>query len=201
MIWPGVPLLRKDELAVLAEVGALNPLKAQHRRDALWKATRAGRPAGPLLEKVAETASESPLAPMTTEERLHADYRGTSLTVGRHPMAHHREQMRELGVTPAINLANMSSGRWARVAGCVVVRQRPGTANGIVFISLEDETGISNVIVMPDMFVAHRVTILSTPWLLIEGPIQNVDGVIHIRAKKIRPLSFAPIATASHDFH
>jgi error-prone DNA polymerase len=87
------------------------------------------------------------------------------------------------------------------VAGCVVVRQRPGTANGIVFISLEDETGISNVVVMPDMFVAHRVTILSTPWLLIEGPIQNVDGVIHIRAEKIRPLSFAPIATASHDFH
>jgi error-prone DNA polymerase len=94
-----VPLLRKDELAVLAEVGALNPPKAQHRPDALWKATRAGRPAGPLLEKVSETASESPLAPMTTEERLHADYRGTSLTVGRHPMAHHREQMRELGVT------------------------------------------------------------------------------------------------------
>jgi error-prone DNA polymerase len=196
-----VPQLRKDELAVLAEIGALNPLQAQHRRDALWKATRVGRPVGPLLNKVAETDAESPLAPMTTEERLFADYRGTSLTVGRHPMAHHREQMRELGVTPAINLAKISSGRWARVAGCVIVRQRPGTAKGIVFISLEDETGISNVVVMPDMFVEHRLTILSTPWLLIEGPIQNIDGVIHVRAKKIRPLSFAPIATASHDFH
>jgi len=196
-----VPQLRKDELTVLAEIGALNPLKAQHRRDALWKATWAARPANPLLEKVAETAPESPLASMTPEERLQADYRGTSLTVGRHLMAHHREQMRELGVTPATGLVNISCGGWARVAGCVVARQRPGTANGIVFISLEDETGISNVVVMPDMFTAHRLTILSTPWLLIEGPLQNVDGVIHVRAKKIRPLNFAPIATESHDFH
>jgi error-prone DNA polymerase len=196
-----VPELRKDELTVLAEIGALNPLKAQHRRDALWKATRAGRLAGPLLEKVAETAPESPLVSMTPEERLQADYRGTSLTVGRHPTAHHRERMRELGVTPARDLVNISSGGWARVAGCVVVRQRPGTANGIVFLSIEDETGISNVVVMPDMFTAHRLIILNTPWLLIEGPLQNVDGVIHVRAKKIRPLNFAPIATASHDFH
>jgi error-prone DNA polymerase len=86
-----VPQLRKDELAVLAKIGALNPLQAQHRRDALWKATRAGRPVGPLLNRVAENDAESPLAPMTTEERLFADYRGTSLTVGRHPMAHHRK--------------------------------------------------------------------------------------------------------------
>jgi error-prone DNA polymerase len=83
---------------------------------------------------------------------------------------------------------------------CVVV-QRPGTAAGIVFISLEDETRISNVVVMPDMFTAHRLTILNTPWLLIEGANQNVDGVIHVRAKKIRPLTVDPIATASHDFH
>jgi error-prone DNA polymerase len=197
-----VPQLRKDELAVLAEIGALNPLDAQHRRDALWKATRAGRPAGPLLERVPEPGSESPLAAMTIEERLHADYRGTSLTVGRHPMAHRRDAMRQLGVTPADQLNNISSGRWARVAGCVIVRQRPGTANGIVFLSLEDETGIANVVVMPDMFATHREVIVSTPWLLIEGPLQNIDTVIHVRAKKIEPLSFAPIATgSSHDFH
>jgi error-prone DNA polymerase len=196
-----IPQLRKDELAVLAEIGALNTLKAKHRRDALWKAARARRSGGPLLEQVPETAPESPLAAMTRDERLQADYRGTSLTVGRHPMAHRREAMQKLGVTPAIDLATFHSGRWARVAGCVVVRQRPGTAKGIAFISLEDETGISNVVVMPDTFVANRLTILNSPWLLVEGPIQNADGVIHVRANKIRPLSFDPIATASHDFH
>ncbi len=196
-----VPQLRKDELARLAEVGALNTLKAQDRRDALWKATRAGRPVGRLLEQVPENAPESPLAAMTIEERLHADYRGTSLTVGRHPMAHHRVEMNELGVTTAVDLARISSGGWVRVAGCVIVRQRPGTAKGILFISLEDETGISNVVVMPDLFAENRLAILSNPWLFVEGPVQNVEGVIHVLTKKIMPLNFDAIATASHDFH
>jgi error-prone DNA polymerase len=182
-------------------VGALNPLDAQHRRDALWKATRAGRPVGPLLESVPETEAASPLAPMTTQERLHADFKGAGVTVGRHPIAFHRAKLRALGVTTAVDLPNVPSGGWARVAGCVIVRQRPGTAKGILFISLEDETGIANVIVMQDLFAENRLAILSNPWLFVEGPLQNVEGVIHIKAKKIRPLEYDPIATASHDFH
>ncbi len=131
-----VPELQKDEMSRLAEVGALNALEPQqHRRDALWKAIRAARPVGPLLEEVPETDAASPLKRMTTQERLHADYKGTGVTVGRHPMAYHREQMRAMGVTPAAQLPHVPRGGWARVAGCVIVRQRPGTAKGILFIS------------------------------------------------------------------
>jgi error-prone DNA polymerase len=196
-----VPELRKDEMARLAEVGALNPLESQHRRDALWKATRAARTVGPLLEEVPETLPESPLERMTVQERLRADYAGTSVTVGRHPMAHYRPQMRALGVTPAADLVNVPPGGWVRVAGCVIVRQRPGTAKGIVFLSIEDETGIANAVVMKDLFDENRLVVVSNPWLLVEGPVQNVDSVIHVRAKKIRKLEIDPVATASHDFH
>jgi error-prone DNA polymerase len=196
-----VPELQKDEMARLAEVGALNPLESQHRRDALWKSTRAARPVGPLLEEVPETDAASPLARMTIHERLHADYQGTGVTVGRHPMAHHRKEMRAMGVTPAAELPYVPPGGWVRVAGCVIVRQRPGTAKGILFISMEDETGITNVIVSKDLFAENRLVVLSNPWLLIEGPVQNVDNVIHVQAKRIRKLDFDPIAMASHDFH
>jgi error-prone DNA polymerase len=196
-----VPELRKDEMARLAEIGALNGLETQHRRDALWKATRAARAVGPLLEGVPETEAESPLERMTRQERLQADYAGTGVTVGRHPMAYHRAEMRALGVTPAAELGNVPPGGWVRVAGCVVVRQRPGTAKGILFVSLEDETGISNAVVSKDLFAENRLVVVSNPWLLVEGPVQNVDGVIHVLAKRVRGLEFDPIATASHDFH
>jgi error-prone DNA polymerase len=196
-----VPELRKDEMARLAEVGALNPLDSQHRRDALWKSTRAARVVGPLLEEVPETDAESPLDRMTTQERLQADYAGTGVTVGRHPMAHYRQQMQKLGVTPAADLVNVPTGGWVRVAGCVIVRQRPGTAKGILFLSIEDETGISNAIVSKELFADNRLLVVSNPWLLVEGPVQNVDSVIHVRAKKIRKLDYDPVATVSHDFH
>ena len=143
-----VPELRKYEMARLAEVGALNPLESeQHRRDALWKATRAGRAVGPLLDEVSEPEAASPLERMTTKERLHADYAGTGVTVGRHPMAYYRKQMRAIGVTPAADLPYVAPGGWVRVAGCVIVRQRPGTAKGILFLSIEDENGIANAVV------------------------------------------------------
>jgi error-prone DNA polymerase len=153
------------------------------------------------LEEVPETDAASPLQPMTAQERLHADYLGTGVTVGRHPMAHHRAEMRKLGVTPAADLPHVPSGGWVRVAGCVIVRQRPGTAKGILFLSLEDETGISNAIVSKELFADNRLMVVSNPWLLVEGPVQNVDNVIHVKAKRIKALEFDPIATVSHDFH
>jgi error-prone DNA polymerase len=195
-----VPQLRKNELESLAGIGALAKL-APHRRDALWKAGRAGRPVGPLLEKVPESDPQAPLEAMNAIERVEADYLGTGLTIGRHPMHFLRVQMDRLGVTPARDLPGLRNGRVIRVAGAVVVRQRPGTAKGIVFISLEDETGIFNTVVMPDVFDKYRLTILTEPYLLIEGKIQNVDGVIHVLARhfeRIEPV--APVA-GSHDFH
>jgi error-prone DNA polymerase len=137
---------------------------------------------------------------MSIGERIIADYRGTSVTVGRHPMAFRRCELNALGVTPAAKLPGIRSGKRIRVAGCVIVRQRPGTAKGVVFISLEDETGICNVVVTPDLFEANRLTLVNEPYLLIEGPLQNVDEVIHVLAKKVDRLEAASPALDSHDF-
>ena len=195
-----VPELRKDEMSRLAQVGALNPLHSLHRRDALWQAERAVRPSGPLLECLPETQVASPLAPMTVDERLHADFQGTGLTVGRHPMAYRRTEMQALGVTPAAALPRIPDGRPVRIAGYVIVRQRPGTAKGFVFLSMEDETGIMNAIVTPDLFEQERYTLVGEPLLLIDGVLQNLDGVLSVKARRVRPLP-ATAAAPSHDFH
>ncbi|MGD1070193.1 MAG: error-prone DNA polymerase [Bryobacteraceae bacterium] len=195
-----VPQLRKNELEMLASVGALAKLETAHRRDALWKAGRAGRPAGPLLEEVPETAPEAPLEQMTIGERLAADYGGTSLTIGRHPMHFRRAEMNERGVTPARDLVRVRNGGLVRVAGSVIVRQRPGTAKGILFLSMEDETGIFNIVVMPDLFDQYRLTLVTEPYLLIEGKIQNVDGVIHVLARRVERIEPAGPSMSSHDF-
>ncbi|HTS64122.1 MAG TPA: error-prone DNA polymerase [Candidatus Acidoferrales bacterium] len=195
-----VPELRKDELNRLAEIGALNPLDKLHRRDALWQAQRAILPVGPLLEPLEETGAPSPLAPMNTEERLWADYRGTGLTIGRHPMAHRRAEMNALGVTPARALSHVPDGRIVRIAGSVVVRQRPGTAKGFVFLSMEDETGIMNAIVTPAIFDRYKFEVLAEPFLLIDGVLQNLDGVISVKAGRVSGMRAGAVAE-SHDFH
>jgi error-prone DNA polymerase len=174
--------LRKDELNRLAEIGALNTLEKQHRRDTLWQAQRAILPVGPLLAPLEETGEPSPLAPMSTEERLWADYRGTGLTVGKHPMAWRRIEMNALGVVPAMHLARIPNGRVVRIAGSVVVRQRPGTAKGFVFLSMEDETGMMNAIVNPATFEHFKFEVLGEPYLIIDGVLQNQDGVISVKA-------------------
>jgi error-prone DNA polymerase len=192
--------LRKDELNRLAEIGALNALEQQHRRDALWQTQRAILPVGPLLAPLEETGQPSPLAPMSTEERLWADYRGTGLTVGKHPMAWRRIEMNALGVVPAMHLARIPNGRLVRIAGSVVVRQRPGTAKGFVFLSMEDETGIMNAIVNPATFERCKFEVLGEPYLIIDGVLQNQDGVISVKAGRIAALR-AGAAPESHDFH
>jgi error-prone DNA polymerase len=138
---------------------------------------------------------------MSIAERLGADYHGTGLTIGRHPMHFRRDEMDAMGVTRAAELPALRNGRKVKVAGAVIVRQRPGTAKGIVFVSLEDETGIFKAVVLPELFEQSRMTILSEPYLMIEGKVQNVDGVIHILAQTITRIEpVAPVA-ASHDFH
>jgi error-prone DNA polymerase len=199
-----VPTLTQTELRKLAEVGALNSLGAiaLHRRAALWQAQRAARPAGPLLEGLEETTASSPLAPMTSEERLTTDFRATTgLTVGRHPMAWRRAEMRTLHVWAAAELGRAPHGARVRIAGCVICRQRPGTAKGFVFLSVEDETGIANAIVTPDLFERERVTLVQHPFLLIEGVLQNQDHVVSVRAERILPMTGAQAEIPSHDFH
>jgi error-prone DNA polymerase len=138
---------------------------------------------------------------MQPQERLSADYRSTGLTIGMHPMRLIREHMDLLGVIPAAGLGRIPDGVAVRVAGCVICRQRPGTANGFVFVSLEDETGIANAIVMPDLFQSQRPTIVDSPFLLIEGILQNQRGAVSVKVSRVEALRVAAAAGVSHDFH
>ena len=138
---------------------------------------------------------------MTPEERLVADFRGTGMTVGPHPMAYRRAEMKALGVRSAVELRRVPSGKPVRIAGCVIARQRPGTAKGFVFVSLEDETGIANAIIIPDLFEQNRVTVTRSPFLLIEGRLQKQDNVISVKAESVMPLTITQAETRSHDFH
>ncbi|HET9698018.1 MAG TPA: error-prone DNA polymerase, partial [Terriglobales bacterium] len=203
-----VPGLRKNELVILADIGALNNIGSTganglklHRRDALWQVERAAREAGPLLEGIQELDQNSPLAMMSNEERLVADFRGTGLTVGPHPMTYHRADLNRRGVRPAMVLPKMRNGVRVKTAGCVIARQRPGTAHGFVFLSLEDETGIANAIVTPDLFEKNRLLLVSERFLLVEGILQNVDNVVSVKADRVLPLVVTDAQTNSHDFH
>jgi error-prone DNA polymerase len=179
--------------------GALD--QTVHRRDALWQVERVMRPAGKLYEDLHERDGHSPLVPMTRPERMDADFRGTGLTIGRHPVAYHRPELNQWGVCRAVDMAQRRNGSALSVAGWVIVRQRPGTAKGFVFLTLEDETGVANVIITPSLFDKYRQVVVDQPFLLITGTLQNQDKVISVKAKSIRALSFKVAATAAHDFH
>jgi error-prone DNA polymerase len=138
---------------------------------------------------------------MKTEERLIADYAGTGLSVDHHPLFYRRKQLQRAGIKTARELASMSDGDPVKVAGCVIARQRPGTAHGFIFLSLEDESGISSAIITPDLYAESTMTVLHERFVLITGILQNKDKVIHIRAQAIQPLTAPQIAIASHDFH
>jgi error-prone DNA polymerase len=172
-----------------------------HRRDALWQVEKAVRRSGPLLEEFSEPDAPSPLNRMTNEERLVADFHGTGMTVGPHPMAYRRAEMQALGIHPASSLKSIPSGRRLRIGGCVIARQRPGTAKGFVFLSLEDETGIANAIVNPDLIQENRILLVSSRFLMVEGILQNQDNVISVKAERVLPLDVTHAETSSHDFH
>ena len=138
---------------------------------------------------------------MTESERLVADYAGTGLTVGRHPMALRREELAMRGIRRAIDLRTDRHGRRVRVAGMVITRQRPGTAKGFVFLTLEDETGVANIIVRPDLFARERLVIVEEPFLLVDGVLQNQDGVTSVRAERIVGLHGLDVEFDAHDFY
>ena len=217
--------LRRDELATLAEIGALNAF-GYDRRTALWQIERAVREPGELFKEAErqsafaqatarprrssprETANGggkveggSPLAPMTPDEQVVADYAGTGLTIGPHPVAFRRQELALRGVLRAIDLARARNGRRVRIAGTVITRQRPGTAKGFVFLTLEDETGVANIIVRPDVFAADRSTILERPFLLVEGVLQLQDGVTSVKAERFHDFAFGEATPESHDFY
>jgi error-prone DNA polymerase len=231
-------LLSKDELRTLAELGALNCF-AEHRRAAMWdveeilhddllgsarlqragfgilpkrslKSSRTQNAFASTPEACAPRKSESPLIPMTLPERVKADYESMNLTTGPHPMKLLRENLPD--IWRATDLAKAKHGSIVQIAGNVICRQRPGTAKGFVFISLEDETGVSNAIVDPDLFERFRLLITEEDFLLIKGEVQNSDNVVLIKTREIRPLAHLPavsnalqageqlVGSESHDF-
>jgi error-prone DNA polymerase len=214
--------LRRDELTTLADIGALNAF-TNERRSALWQVERAVRPAGELFRDQGSGIGDqksgikytkllipdprspipdprSPLRPMDDDERLQADYAGMGLTIGPHPMALRRDEMALRGVLRACDLPHAKDGRRVRVAGMVITRQRPGTAKGFVFLTLEDETGISNVIVRPDLFDRQRMTVIREPFLIVDGVMQHQDGVLSVRAERVEGISGGASVDA-HDFY
>jgi error-prone DNA polymerase len=220
--------LRRDEVVTLADVGALNTF-GYDRRSALWQVERAVRPGGDLFktetaenvesaeiffenESSAFSASsavkrdpgdeaECPLKPMTEAERLVTDYAGMGLTVGRHPMALRRDDLAMRGILRARDLFTARQGRRVRVAGMVITRQRPGTAKGFVFLTLEDETGIANIIVRPDLFARDRLVIIEEPFLIVDGVLQNQDGVTSVRAEQVQGMKGVDVDFDAHDFY
>jgi error-prone DNA polymerase len=207
--------LAKDELRTLAELGALNCF-AEHRRAAMWRVEQAVHDdlltpqrvvaafvsnAEPTKHALGTSASTTtPLIPMTLPERVKADYETMNLTTGPHPMKLLRQKLPN--IWRAIDLVHAQHGSIIQIAGNVICRQRPGTAKGFVFISLEDETGVSNAIVDPDLFEHFRLVITEEAFLLIEGQVQNSDGVVLIKAQDIKPLVHETlVGSESHDFH
>jgi error-prone DNA polymerase len=191
--------LESDEAQTLAAIGALAALGGTRRGD-LW-ATAVPSP-GPLFAETAAPGATpaAPLAEMTVDERLAADYTGTGVTLGPHPMALRRAMLARADVVRATDLRQCRSGDRVHVAGSVIVRQRPGTAKGFVFLSLEDETGIANVIVTPQLFARERLVLVTAPMLLVEGILQSQDGVLSIRARRVRALPPRGHVVPSHDF-
>src|SRR6266536_1991960 len=206
--------LSKEELRMLAAFGARNCFVA-HRRAAMWRVEEQAPEALFAVAGIGDPGSSTstlsptgitdpgsnvPLARMTLPERVRADYETMNLTTGPHPMKLLRESFPN--VWRAIDLAQARHGATIQIAGNVICRQRPGTAKGFVFISLEDETGVSNAIVEPDLFEHFRLVIMEEAFLLIEGEVQNSNNVVLIKARQIRPLTHEQlVGSESHDFH
>jgi len=186
------------ELERLAWVGALASLGLS-RREALWQAAEVGRRRGPLLEPL-PVDHGSPLPEMAPLEATLADYEGLGLTTGPHLMVHLRETVAARGALPVAELGRLPDGAPVRVAGAVITRQRPGTAKGTVFLTVEDETGMVQAIVRPGLFRERRALIVGSPVLLISGRLQRRDGTLSVLARRLEAVP-SPTSLASHDFH
>ncbi|MCO6509750.1 MAG: error-prone DNA polymerase [Aridibacter famidurans] len=194
-----VPLINKREIRQLSLSGALT--FGKDRRGSLWDAEREIQKVGPLLKNLRERPKRSPLPLMNELENLHADFAVTGLTVERHPMALIRDALQRKGILSSAEVTKRRKRSLVSVAGAVICRQRPGTAKGVLFISLEDEAGISNFIVMPDVFDKFRQTIIESPYLLIKGQVENNGVQTLVKGMYFERLSFISLYGESHDFH
>ncbi|HEV7921808.1 MAG TPA: error-prone DNA polymerase [Thermoanaerobaculia bacterium] len=191
--------VRDDQLTKLAYAGALAPFGLT-RRAALWQASQAAKPTGELFEQAHAERVQSPLPEMSHSEETLADYAAMELTTGPHLVEHLRGELDRHGIVSALDLKRVPAGRRVQTAGAIIVRQRPGTAKGFVFLTLEDETGLSQAIVSPTLFSEYRSMILGSPGLVVEGIMQSADGQCTVKAEKFWPLHGLH-EVPSHDFH
>ncbi|HEX3062335.1 MAG TPA: OB-fold nucleic acid binding domain-containing protein, partial [Usitatibacter sp.] len=192
--------LDRGDLCALAAADALASL-AGHRRAALWEtlavdeATRLPLPATPV---------QAPLLVEPTEgENIVGDYDTLGLTLRRHPLALIRSRLAQLRIRTAAEISEARNGQLIRAAGIVTCRQRPATASGVIFVTLEDETGHVNLIVWNDLAERQRRELLGSRLLAVSGQVQREGRVVHVLARKLEDLSalLGRLATASHDFH
>ncbi len=177
---------RSGELNLLAESGSLACF-GKTRREALWQVAKVARPAGPLLDEL-PADDPSPLAEMSPEEETAADYSATQMTTGPHLMEHWRGKLVAQGILSAADLARRADGERVMTAGAVIVRQRPGTAKGFVFLTLEDETGMCQAIVRPDLFRENRSVLVGSGSLVVEGRLQKQDGTLSVKGERFWPI-------------
>jgi len=198
--------LRAGELENLAELGALAALPgaAPGRREALWQVAAFERDPGSLFAGQGPHEVGAPLPEMSALEQTLADYRLAGLTTGPQILAHLRPRLRARGIASARELQSLPDGRPVRTAGHVIVKQRPGSAKGFLFLTLEDETGLCNAIVTPRQLERFRAPLHASPLVEIAGPLQNVDGVVHVRLRHLAPLDLAELAAPlppGRDYH
>ncbi|HET9653603.1 MAG TPA: error-prone DNA polymerase, partial [Usitatibacter sp.] len=192
--------LDRGDLSALAAADALASL-AGHRREALWEtlavdaATKLGLPA--------IAVPPPPLEVPTEGEQIVGDYDTLGLTLRRHPLALLRERLKKKSMRTATEIANARHGQLVRTAGIVTCRQRPATASGVIFVTLEDETGHVNLVVWNDLAERQRRELLGSKLLAVSGQVQREGLVVHVLARRLEDLSpmLGRLATASHDFH
>ena len=181
------------------------------RREALWQSMALSDEHYPLFDKpipAGQSAgdretSQTFLPPMPLAQEVMADYSTTGMSLKRHPMSLIRSQLDEMGITPSFHLLALPQERWVKVAGLVLIRQRPATASGVVFETIEDETGTTNIIVKPEVYERYRPAARHATVLQVDGYIERSGDVIHVMAKRLIDLGYmlSEIQSQSRDFH
>jgi error-prone DNA polymerase len=191
--------LARDELETLAHAGAFASFGLT-RRAALWQAAAVERDRTSLLARLRPAPARATLPEMGALEETAADYATAGLTIGPHLMAHYRAALRARGVLPTAALRTVRGGTVVRTAGHVIVRQRPGTAKGMCFLTLEDETGLANAFLTPPIYERFRVLLNTSALLAVAGVLEHRDGVIHVRVRDLERLSAAATLPEGHDY-
>jgi error-prone DNA polymerase len=193
--------LDRGDLEALAAANALVSLSG-HRHRARW-ACSGIEPQRPLLENMAVTEAAPLLRVPGEGEELVADHASVGLSLGRHPLALLRAKLTGLGLQPARHILACSHGSFTRTAGIVTTRQSPSSASGVMFITLEDETGMTQVIIWPGLVQQQRAVLLQARLLAVAGEVQREGDVIHLIAKRLQDYSrlLGRLATQSRDFH